>query len=261
MNIKSPLLLAILFTLIITIGFELKNYILFHPDKKTFYPKPEKVQEFFVQGRKNNKIWCWYYSAGEGSPIVLFSHGNAGNITFRTHIVTQLISRGISFIMFDYRGYGKSTGKTQMSTMFHDIEDVYKYMISTLNYKKDQVVVVGESIGSYPASKLATKYQCRKLIILYGLHSLSLTVKHLYPLLYPFAKLFVSKDLKVYEELKKYNGDTLILHSKEDKIVNYNNALENSKIKTNGNIKLITITGGHNDAVIDWESINQFIKT
>ena len=52
-----------------------------------------------------------------------------------------------------------------------------------------------------------------------------------------------------------------MLHSKEDQIVDYNNAIENSKIKTNGTIKLITITGGHNNAVIDWETINQFVKS
>ena len=99
------------------------------------------------------------------------------------------------------------------------------------------------------------------LSVLMQLRSKSTPKKYCLQLLYPFAKLFVSKDLKVYEELKKYNGDTLILHSKEDKIVNYNNALENSKIKTNGNIKLVTITGGHNDPNIDWEAINQFVKS
>ena len=60
--------------------------------------------------------------------------------------------------------------------------------------------------------------------------------------------------------METYSGDTLILHSKEDKIVDYNNALENSKIKSNGTIKLITINGGHNDSIIDWESVSQFIK-
>ena len=93
------------------------------------------------------------------------------------------------------------------------------------------------------------------------MHSLSLTVKYLYPLLYPFIKLFVSKDLQVYKELETYNGNTLILHSKEDNIVNYNNALENSKIKSNGNIKLITIMGDHNNAIIDWETVSLFTKS
>ena len=47
----------------------------------------------------------------------------------------------------------------------------------------------------------------------------------------------------------------------EVKSGNYNNALENSKIKSNGNIKLITITGDHNNAIIDWETVSLFIKS
>ena len=170
------------------------------------------------------------------------------------------MSRSISICVFDYRGYGKSSGRTKTDTLFYDMEDTYKYLINTLNYDKEQIIIAGESIGSYPAAKLANKYQSKKLIIFSGMYSLSLTVKHLYPLLFPFIKLFISKDLHVYKELEKFNGNTLIFHSKDDEIVDYNNALENSKLKTSGHIKLITSTGGHNDTVIDWEIINQFVK-
>ena len=261
MNFKSPLLLAIVITLILVILSESKQYLLFYPDKKYSAKKPDRVQEFFVKGRNQNNICIWHYSEGEGMPIILLAHGNAGNISNRIHIINECMSRGISICIFDYRGYGKSTGRTTTNTLFYDMEDTYKYLVNTLNYNKSQIIIAGESIGSYPAAKLANKYQTNKLIILYGMHSLSLTVKHLYPLVYPFIKVFISKDLRVFKELERYNGNTLILHSKEDNIVDYNNALENSKIKTNGHIKLVTITGGHNNPTIDWETINQFVKS
>lgn len=261
MNFKSPLLLAICITLVLVILSESKQYFLFYPSKKYTANKPENVQEFFVKGRKQNNICMWLYSAGEGTPIILLAHGNSGNVSNRIDIINNCMSRGLSICIFDYRGYGKSTGRTTTDSLFYDMEDTYKYMIHHLKYNKEQIIIAGESIGSYPAAKLANKYQNDKLIILYGLHSLSLTTKHLYPLLYPFIKLFISKDLRVYKELENYNGTTLLLHSKEDQIVDYNNAIENSKIKTNGTIKLITITGGHNNAVIDWETINQFVKS
>jgi uncharacterized protein len=257
---KSPLLIAICITLILMILSEAKRFLLFYPNKEYSSKLPDKVTELFVQGRKQNRICTWYYSASEGAPIVLFAHGNAGNISNRIHIINECMSRGISICIFDYRGYGKSSGRTNMDTMFHDMEDVYKYLIYKLKHNPEQIVIAGESIGSYPAAKLANKYQCKKLLLLYGLHSLSLTTKKLYPLLYPFIKLFISKDLRVYKELETYNGNTLILHSKEDEIVDYSNALENSKIKSNGNIQLVTIKGGHNAAIIDWEIVNQFVK-
>lgn len=261
MEFKSPLLIAICITLILVILTEAKRFLLFHPNKQYSAKLPDKVNELFIQGRKKHSICAWYYSAGDGLPIILCAHGNAGNISNRVHIINECMSRGISICIFDYRGYGKSSGITNMDTMFHDMEDVYKYLIYKLNHNPKQIVIAGESIGSYPAAKLANRYQCRKLVIFYGMHSLSLTTKKLYPLLYPFLKLFIAKDLRVYKELETYNGNTLILHSKEDEIVDYSNALENSKIKSNGNIQLVTIKGGHNDAIIDWETVNQFVKS
>ena len=260
MNVKSPLLIAVLIMLIIVVIREVKRHLLFHPDNTNFHPKPDNVKELYIPGRNKDRLWAWYYSAGEGTPIVLFAHGNAGNITSRIHIMRQFMSRGISFLMFDYRGYGRSSGKTNIDTLFYDMEDSYKYIIRELKYNEDDILFAGESIGSYPASKMANKYQNKKLIILCGIHSLSFVVKHLYPFLYPFALVLMSGDLRVDKELTTYNGSTLILHSKEDTIIHYNNALENSKLP-NGEIKLITIQGGHNDAVIDWETVSQFIKS
>ena len=104
MEFKSPLLIAFCITLILIILTEAKRFLLFHPNKQYSAKKPDKVTEFFVQGRKQNRICTWYYSAGEGSPIILFAHGNAGNISNRVHIINECMSRGISICIFDYRG-------------------------------------------------------------------------------------------------------------------------------------------------------------
>ena len=117
---------------------------------------------------------------------------------------------------------------------------------------------MGESIGSFPASQLAAKFQLSKLVILYGLHSLSETVHHLLPTISYFIRFFIQNDLRVDQNLSIFKGQTLLLHSKSDKIVSYNNALLNLQI--NDRTKLIDITGGHNTPVINWSDIFSFIS-
>ena len=221
-------------------------------------PNQKPITEIYIKNRKGHKLCAWYYSAGEDTQIVLFSHGNAGNITNRINFMQKLMSHNISFLFFDYRGFGKSKGYSTIESTFHDTEDCYKFLINELHYSHDKIIPMGESIGSYPSSKLAVKYNSHKLIILYGLHSLAMTVKKMMSMMYPLIYIFVYNDLRVGDTLKQYNGEVLILHSKTDEIVNYCNATSNNDVCKNST--LVEINGGHNSPVIDWEIIDQYIK-
>lgn len=55
-------------------------------------------------------VFGWFVDAGPGRPVVLWCHGNAGNISYRLDNLGELYRRGLSIFIFDYRGYGRSTG-------------------------------------------------------------------------------------------------------------------------------------------------------
>jgi alpha/beta superfamily hydrolase len=255
---RQPFIIAIIIVILYTIVAGAKRRMLYYPDTKHFYPKPNQVNELFINNRNGDKLCAWHYPAGEGTKLILFAHGNAGNLTFRDNFMNEFRSHNVSFIFFDYRGFGKSTGHTTIDTTVKDTEDWYNYVVNILKYKKENIVIVGESIGSYPAAKLAAKYNLDKLVILYGLHSLALTMRYMIPIIYPLIYILIFRDLRVGDILKKYKGHTLILHSKTDEIIQYDNAIQNSKM--NDNIKLVEITGGHNTPKIDWEILINFIK-
>ena len=71
-------------------------------------------------------------------------------MTNRIHIINEFKSRGISICLFDCRGYGKSSGTSNINTLFYDMEDTYKYLKNINNQRT--IVAAGESIGSYPAA-------------------------------------------------------------------------------------------------------------
>ena len=121
MDFKSPLLIAISITLVLVILSEAKQFLLFHPTKKYIADIPTNVKESFVKGRKQNNICVWLYSAGEEASIILLAHGNAGNVSNRINIINNCMSRGLSICIFDYRGYGKSTGKTTIESILVEL--------------------------------------------------------------------------------------------------------------------------------------------
>jgi len=241
----------------------LKNRLLFHPDRGHFLDKPSmEIDDFIVHGREMNILQCWFYSPSKktnmaSEKIILFSHGNAGNLTYRQTFAKKCLENKHAFLLFDYRGFGGSCGFSTIDTIVDDMEDCYKSLLN-MGYKKENIIAMGESIGSFPASQLAAKFQLSKLVILYGLHSLSETVHHLLPTISYFIRFFIQNDLRVDQNLSIFKGQTLLLHSKSDKIVSYNNALLNLQI--NDRTKLIDITGGHNTHVINWSDIFSFIS-
>ena len=231
-----------------------------------FMEKPsDKIQELWIpyndDDNGNGKIHAWYYPV-DGKSIILFCHGNGGNLTIRRHYMNYMIARNIPFLIFDYKGYGKSTGYTYIDSTYNDAKLCYDYLRNELGIHKEiDIVPMGESIGSFPASKLAKELQLNKLILLAGFYSISMVVEDLFPIPILSSLLyFLTKgDLYVGENLLKYNGNTLILHSEEDELVNYENAKYN--FNACNYCKLETVTGTHNNLDLDWSLIEKFIVT
>ncbi len=63
----------------------------------------------------------WLYrAAGEHAPLLVWMHGNGGNITERAPMAAELANRGVSVLLFDWRGYGKSEGTPSEDALYHD---------------------------------------------------------------------------------------------------------------------------------------------
>ena len=236
----------------------LKNKLYFHPYKNHILPKPsDKIHEKWVEfknGSKNLKLHAWYYPINE-QPVLLFCHGNAGNISNRSLFMKQMMDCNISFFIFDYQGFGKSNGQTFLESIYSDADACYDYLKNELKIKK--IIPIGESIGSFAAAKLAKERKCEKLILFAGINSISSVVEKLLP--FPLIKWITKGDLDVGKNLKDYNGKTLILHSKNDEIVSYDNALKNLEICGTDKAKFINIARPHNTLKIDWKHVKEFI--
>jgi len=237
----------------------IKNKFYYFPDKNTNYVKPHAdIKDLYITTNNGNIIHTWYYKNPSNKYTVLFCHGNAGNLTYRRNIAFDLINIGYNFVIFDYCGFGKSTGSTFINSTYDDAESVFQYLVNIEKVNKDNIIPIGESIGSYPAAKLAETYKLPKLVILSGFHSISDVIKEI--IVFPFGhilSIISNGDMDVGECLQKYNGNPLILHSKTDEIISYQNAVKNSQYGG----KIVDIQGGHNTSVIDWGAVDTYMQS
>lgn len=249
--------IIVLFLLFILLLKKIKNKLYFHPFPALNYTTLDGVKDVWVKfNDKGDKLHCWYYPSPNKEKTLLFCHGNAGNIGIRRGILQNMINNGISFFIFDYRGFGKSDGRTFMESIYEDANICYKYLKDKLKIK--DITILGESIGSYPASKLAKTYDLKKLILIGGINSIYTVVESLIPIF--FVKWLVLGDFNVGDNLNGYKGKTMLMHSPTDRIVNIKNAVKNLNICGKDKCKLVKVKGGHNSMVLDWNEIKSFIS-
>lgn len=94
--------------------------LMFFEERLIFFPRPYPQGEWQPAGLAIEDAWTksadgvsihgWYLEHPDPRAVVLFAHGNAGNITGRDDVLRDLHALGASALVFDYRGYGRSAG-------------------------------------------------------------------------------------------------------------------------------------------------------
>jgi esterase/lipase len=241
--------LILLFSLYV--GFEtLKQKLYFYPDTNCDnYPNIYK--NVFIEENDFN-IHGWLYESQANEKIIIFFHGNAGNIGNRQHIMKEWSNQGYSIFIFDYPGYGLSKGNPTEKSLYASAELVLKYV---LKFKqKKNIVLYGESIGCSVATHIANKFNMNNLVLQSGFSSIKEVGKDFIPHYLQWLLYFI-KDFDTYKELSTYNGKTLVLHSKDDEIIPFHHAETLRDFS-----ELYEIHGSHNNPVYEILKIVEFIE-
>src|SRR3989338_500216 len=188
----------------------------------------------------------WFVPAPAGRGTLLYLHGNGGNIGHRVDIIRTFHSLGFGVLIFDYRGYGRSTGKPSEEGTYRDALAAWNYLTQERRIPAQHIVLFGESLGGSIAAWLAERHPPRALMIYAAFTSVPDMAKVLYPFL-PTG-LIARYRYDTRAALARVHSPLLILHSTEDEIIPYSHAQELLTIAPEPK-KLVSLRGGHNDAI------------
>ena len=107
------------------------------------------------------KLHGWFVTAPHARGVVLFFHGNAGNISHRLDYLRMFRELGFSVFIFDYRGFGKSSGEPSEIGTYQDAEAAWNYLVETRRVTPSSIVLFGESLGGAVAAWLAARVRPR----------------------------------------------------------------------------------------------------
>ena len=186
----------------------------------------------------------WYLDANPSHSVLLFFHGNAGNISHRM-VSLQLFNRlGFSTFIIDYRGYGESEGKPSEVGTYLDAEAAWRYLVEQRKVDPSQIVIFGRSLGAAIGSYVASKYAPRALII----ESAFTNVADLAGKYYPFmpVRWLTRFEYNTVDYVSAKKCPLLVVHSRQDDIIPFSHG---RKIFDAAPMpkEFLEISGSHND--------------
>ncbi|MGH8938698.1 MAG: alpha/beta hydrolase, partial [Actinomycetes bacterium] len=112
-------------------------------------------------------LGAWFLPAGDvdRGMAVLVANGNAGNRAGRAPLARALARRGLSVLLFDYRGYGGNSGDPDERGLARDVRAARQFLVGRAGLTDEQLLLYGESLGAAVVTELATEHSPAGLVL------------------------------------------------------------------------------------------------
>jgi fermentation-respiration switch protein FrsA (DUF1100 family) len=253
---------------VIGIGIFFTILILLFQSKLIFFPNvpgreiettPDEMgylyEEITLKTKDKVKLSSWFIPADSSRGVVLFCHGNAGNISHRFESIQIFHSLGLSVFIFDYRGYGQSEGRISERGTYCDAQAAWDFLVEERGVRPGDIILFGRSLGGSIAAYIAQNTSPRVLIIESTFTSIVDIGKEIYPFL-P-VRLLSRFHYNTIEYVKNCTCPILIIHSENDEMI----PIEHGRRlfdTAHAPKEFLEISGTHNEGI--FTSMEHYVK-
>jgi len=228
----------------------LSERLVFKPDKQIAGHPSQfglEFEEVWLETSDRVRLHAWHFPGPRELALVWF-HGNRGNISQRLDTVRLLHDHlGLSILLFDYRGYGRSEGRPSEQGLYRDGEAAVQWVRQHPRLGNQPIVFFGRSLGSAVAVEMATRSQPSGVVLEAAFPSIqevakkSLSGRIITP-------LFLTR-FNTAAKIQRINAPVLIIHGDRDEDVPITHGLRLFQ-QCNQPKWLYTVSGaGHHDVM------------
>lgn len=250
-------MLVTIFGTIVVVYLVILIFVYFMQQKLVYFPShtvamtPGNLnldfEDLYLTTDDGIRINAWYVPADSARATLILCHGNGGNISHRLETIELFNQLNLSVLIFDYRGYGKSEGKTTEYGTYKDAEAAWDYLINQKNIPQEKIIVFGRSLGGAVASWLAREKKPGVLIIESSFTSIPDIAAKLYP--YLPVRLISRFDYNSGEYIKDVQSPILFIHSPDDDLIAYELGTKLFE-RANEPKEFLKISGSHNEGFL-----------
>jgi fermentation-respiration switch protein FrsA (DUF1100 family) len=194
-----------------------KNFV-HYPDTASY-----KLEEISFKSSDGSILNGWFFKPKNMTVVgtVLQLHGNGGNISYQYQFADPLLKVGFQVMVFDYEGYGKSTGSPSQEKVLDDGIQALHYCKQREDVKNTKLILFGQSLGGHLSCVVAAKEQSliNALVVegaFTGHELMAVYVGKKYHCPKFVAKLLMRSKYNAIDYIDKVTIPKLIIHSTED---------------------------------------------
>lgn len=254
------------YVLVCLLAFVLQKNMVFFPDRAAFGTPTHAGMTFrdvFFVTSDGVRLHGWFVSAPGSKRVVLFFHGNAGNVSHRVESIRVFHDLGLSVFIFDYRGYGRSEGRVSETGTYADSRAAYRYLIDEEGVSPENVLFFGRSLGGSVAIELALDHVPRALIVESCFPALADVGERAYRFLPVRLMLRIRYDSA--DRIARLTCPKLVIHSRDDEIVPFDLGRRLFELAAEPK-EFLEIRGDHNAGFLDsgrvyTEGLERFVES
>jgi pimeloyl-ACP methyl ester carboxylesterase len=220
------------FIILLSIYITICGLLYFVQEKLIFFPVKlakeykfsfyQNFVEINIKTKDNVLLNGILFKSDTSKGLIFYLHGNVGSLDTWGKIAKTYTDLNYDLFMLDYRGYGKSEGSiNSQNQLFNDVQTVYDYFKKI--YSENEIIVLGYSIGTGLATKLASSNKPKLLILQAPFYSLGDLVQHKY-LIIPQFILKYKIETNIY--IQDCKMPIIIFHGDKDEIIYYYSSIK-----------------------------------
>ncbi len=235
------------------------SLLYFNQEKLIFFPDvlpqdfvfkfDNSFEEKFIETPDGKILNGLLFKADSSRGVIFYLHGNSGAVNFWGFISEIYDDLNYDIFILDYRGYGKSQGKIENEKqLYADVQLAYSMIAK--EYNENQIIIIGQSLGTGPASLLAGQNNPKQLILISPYYSVSDLVSHNYKIVPSF---LIKYKFPTNEFIKDIKSPIVILHGNKDKTIYVDSSKKLIKLCKPSDKLFIIDNLGHNGIYDNFE--------
>ena len=256
-GIYTAFIVLLIYAGITLLIYLFQHFFFFRPEilpSNFKYDYPFNFEERTFEMEDGGSVNSLHFKVPNSRGVVYYFKGNSRSIKGWAKFSRDFMGNGYDFFVMDYRGFGKSKGRRTESKLYSDSQTIYKYLQK--QYKEEEIIIYGRSLGSGIATRIASWNNPRMLILDSPYYSFYHHIRR-----YAFAlplRIILRYQIRTDQFIKKVEAPIHIIHGNKDRLIPLTNSLKLKKLCQN-NIKITVIHGGGHNNLPEFPEYHKFI--